>query len=176
MPVTSAGFDLKLPSDAGPAFAPLDAWRQSLDSAARAYANEVQEAVRTYLKEGPSFEDVWRLICRAVLDGKTTEMQAGRERFLAAFERRLHQLQNSRPLVQFAERIAGRDLPVAKQLEAEAEALERKLSRVAERWQTAEDLEDLAAESIELPPGKLEAIRRKHGYPHAWYEEDSKPF
>ena len=41
---------------------------------------------------------------------------------------------------------------------------------------TEEALEDLAAESIALPVEKLEAIRRKYGFPQAWYNEDSKPF
>ena len=40
----------------------------------------------------------------------------------------------------------------------------------------AEALEDLAAQSIEIPTEKIEAIRRKYGFPQAWYDEDSKPF
>lgn len=40
----------------------------------------------------------------------------------------------------------------------------------------AEALEDLAAQSIEIPAEKIEAIRRKCGFPQAWYDEDSKPF
>lgn len=103
-------------------------------------------------------------------------MQAVRERFLGAFEARLRLLREALPLVQYAARVAGHAPTEAEQLEAEAEALERKLKKLAARWQTAEDLEDLAAESIELPPEKLEAIRRTHGYPKAWYDEDSKPF
>src|SRR5262245_48559080 len=137
MSVTTAGFDLKLPPDAGALFAPLDAWRQSLDSTARAYADEVQEAVRNFLNEPPRYEDAWGSICRAVLEGKTAEMHAVRDRFLGAFELRLRLLRNARQLVRFAARIAEYDLPEAKQLDAEAEALERKLKRLAERWQTA---------------------------------------
>ena len=40
----------------------------------------------------------------------------------------------------------------------------------------AEALEDLAAESIEIPTETFEAIRQKYGFPQAWYDEDSKPF
>ena len=40
----------------------------------------------------------------------------------------------------------------------------------------ADALEDLAAQSIEIPTEKIEAIRRKYGFPQAWYDEDSKPF
>ena len=68
------------------------------------------------------------------------------------------------------------DDPELKLLEVEAITLEQKLNRLAARWQTVEDLEDLAAESIALPPEKLEAVRQKYGYPQAWYDEDSKPF
>jgi hypothetical protein len=42
--------------------------------------------------------------------------------------------------------------------------------------QTAEDLEDLAAQSIAPSAEKLEAVRRKYGYPQAWYDDDGKPW
>jgi hypothetical protein len=92
------------------------------------------------------------------------------------FEDRLLLLREARDLVRFAERVAQRDLPETVQLEAEAESLETKLKKLSARWQTAEDLEDLAAESIALSEEKLEAVRRKYGYPQTWYDDDSKPF
>ena len=73
-------------------------------------------------------------------------------------------------------RSQGFDGPEIQRLEAEAAALEQKSNRLSARWQTVEDLEDLAAESIEIPAEKIEAIRRKYGFPQAWYDEDSKPF
>ena len=62
------------------------------------------------------------------------------------------------------------------QLEEQADALQRKLNKLSSRWQTVEDLEDLAAESLAPSAEKLEAVRRKYGHPQAWYDDDSKPF
>ena len=78
-------------------------------------------------------------------------------------------------VIQLARRM-GSDGSELERLEAEAVALKKKLTRLIVRWQTVEDLEDLAAESIELASEKLEAVRQKYGFPPAWYDEDSKPF
>jgi hypothetical protein len=176
MPPTLSEVDLKLPPDARPRFTSLDAWGQTLDRAAQAYAGEVQLAVSGILGAVTQFEEGWRQICRGVLDGRTAEMQSARDRFLRAFEERLRLLGEARELVRFAERVAQRHLPEAAQTESEAKALETRLNRLSARWQSPEDLEDLAAESIAPSAEKLEAVRRRHGYPQAWYDDDSQPF
>jgi hypothetical protein len=170
------GIELSLPPDVHPRLAPLGAWRQTLDNTARAYAREVQEAVRAFLGEAPQFDDALRALYREVLAGKATEVQPVRERFLNAYADRARLLREAHDLVRHAERVAQSELPEAAQLEREAEALERKLKKLASRWVTAEDLEDLAAESIAPSAKQLEAVRQKHGYPQAWYDDDSKPF
>jgi hypothetical protein len=154
----------------------LDAWSKSLDSAAEACARKVEEDVRGVLDSPPHFDEGWRLVCADVLAGKAGEVQAAREQYLRLFHTRLADLEAWREVVDLAGRRAGRELGVAARLKAEVEALGRKLQRLEARWQTAEDLEDLAAESVPLPEAKLEAVRRKYGYPQAWYDQDSKPF
>jgi hypothetical protein len=154
----------------------LDAWSKSLDSAADAYAREVEEAVRRVLDSPPNFDEGWRLVCGEVLAGKADEVQAARDPFLRLFHAHLANLEEWREVVSRAGRRVGHELGVAARLKAEVEALEGKLGRLEARWRTAEDLDDLAAESIPLPEAKLEAVRQKYGYPQAWYDQDSKPF
>ena len=61
-------------------------------------------------------------------------------------------------------------------LEDEAMDLGAKLARLVARWQTAEDLEDLAAESLAPSRERFLAIRDSLPFPEAWYEENTKPF
>jgi len=176
MPSTLGEIVLELPPDVRPRLAALGVWGQTLDSTAQAYAREVQQGVDAILGAVAQFEEGWRLLCREVLDGRIADVQPVRDHFRRVFEDRLRLLGEARDLARFAERVAQRELPQAAQLEDEMEALESKLKKLSSRWQTAEDLEDLAAESIAPSAEKLEAVRHKHGYPQAWYDDDSKPF
>jgi hypothetical protein len=177
MPSTPGELDLKLPPDVRPHLDILEAGKATLAESAQAYAGEVQRGVGAILGAVARFDKGWQLICQEVLGGRTAEVQAVRDRFFHAFEERLRHLNEARDLVRFAERVAQRDLPESAQLEHEAKALTIKLNKLSARWQTAEDLEDLAAESIAPSAEKLEAVRRKYGYPQAWYDDDdSKPF
>jgi hypothetical protein len=176
MSSTRGELELKMPPDVGPRLAALSRWRETMDSAAQAYTCEVQQAANTVLGTAAEFDERWRHLCRQVLEGRLAEMQALRNQFLSAFTDRLRQLAEARDLVRFAVRVTQRDLPEEVQLEEEVETLQSKLKKLSSRWQTAEDLEDLAAESIAPSVEKLEAVRRKYGYPQAWYDDDSKPF
>src|SRR5262249_8278253 len=147
---TLTGLDLKLPPDAHLRLATLDAWKQSLHSTGQNYARAVQEAIRPLLGAVGLFDASWQLLCQEVLAGKILDMPRVREAFLDAFKEHLRFLRVAQGLARFAERIAESGLPEAKQLDAEAEVLGQKLTKLAARWRTAEDLEDLAAESIEL--------------------------
>jgi hypothetical protein len=157
-------------------FADLGARKSQIDSSAQQYAIEVQQAVTKALGEVAKLDEAWRYICHEVLEGRTAQMQVERDRFLHAYEEWLHVLDEARELVHFAQRVARRDLPELAQLEHEANVRGRTLKDLIARWQTGEDLEDLAAESIAPSAEKLEAIRRQYGFPEAWYNDDSKPF
>ena len=54
--------------------------------------------------------------------------------------------------------------------------IERLHARLLERWHTPEDLEDIAAEELAPSAEQLDAVAARHGFPQAWYDEDSKPF
>jgi hypothetical protein len=176
MPTTLGELDMSLPPEVSPRLESLDAWGQTLDNSAQAYAREVQQAARGILGAVAQFEEGWRQLCEGALDGRAAEMQSIRDRFLRAFENRLRLLGVALERVVHAERLTRQELPEAAQVRDEAKSLEGKLQKLSARWQTAEDLEDLAAEAIAPSPEKLEAVRRTHGFPQAWYDDDSKPF
>ncbi|MFO0844066.1 MAG: hypothetical protein U0797_16975 [Gemmataceae bacterium] len=163
-----------MPPDARPRLAPLEAWRRSLDSAGRAYAKEVQEAVGGILGAATEFDRGLRLIGEEVLKGQTAAAHALRERFLAAFEDRLRLLREARELVRSAVRFQEGGLPEVGQLEAEAEALERRLKNVAARWLPGdpESLEYFVAEELTPPAEKLKALAASHPPPQSWYDEE----
>jgi hypothetical protein len=165
-----------LPSPEGASLAPLEAWRRSLDTSGQEYAREVETGVRSILGASHRFQEAWEA-CRAqVVAGQAAAVQAFRDRFIRSFEQRLAHLREALQLVQFAARVAGRELQEAEQLQAEISALAPALDRLASRWRTQEDLEELAAEDFPLPAAELKAIAAKHPPPQAWYDEDFQPF
>ncbi len=176
MPLTQGELEIKLPPDLRPRLAALEAWRVSLDSTAQRYARAVQQAVAPVLGARTQLDEAWRFLCREALAGRGAEMQILREQFLRALTDQVLLLREARDLVRFAAQVTQRDLPEVAQLEEQADALQSKLNKLSARWQTAEDLEDLAAECLAPSAEKLEAVRRKYGYPQAWYDDDSKPF
>ena len=133
---------------------------------------DIHEIILATEQNARSFDECWSACCALALADRASEAHGLRDGFLAAFADTKDIM---REVVQLARRV-GREDAELQRLEAGAIALEQKLERLASRWQTAEDLEDLAAESIALPPEHLEAVRRKYGFPQAWYDEDSKPF
>ena len=145
---------------------------EDLDRAAQEYARTIQAGVRPLLGTSSRFDEGCKLIWKEVLTDRADEVHAARDRYLAVFRDRLRQLQKASQLAGHAGQVSGRELPEARALESEAETLARKLDRLAARWQTLEDLEELAADSIELPAGKLDAVRRKYAPPQAWYDQD----
>ena len=58
----------------------------------------------------------------------------------------------------------------------EIAGLERLKATVFDRWQTAEDLEDLAARDYPLTTADLDAIGPHRRPPASFYADESKPF
>ncbi|MCI0380525.1 MAG: hypothetical protein L0215_23305 [Gemmataceae bacterium] len=54
--------------------------------------------------------------------------------------------------------------------------MERLKARVFDLWQTAEDLEDLAARDYPLSTADLDKIGPQHRPPASFYADESKPF
>jgi len=136
---------LTLPPE-GARLAPLEAWKRRLHHEGEEYAREVQMVVRGILGAAEQFKEDWELFRREVLAGHADEVQQLRDRFLRTFEERLTHLQEDDPLVQFASRVAARELPAAQELKEEIAALGPLLRRLTERWRTRKDLERLVAE------------------------------
>jgi hypothetical protein len=161
MPATLGELDLKL---------------RALDTTAQAYAGEVQQAVGEVLGALKHLHVWWGEICDEALAGRAAEAHSKREHVLRVFEGWRDLLAEARDRVKHAGAAVRRDLPEAAQLEGEIAALEKILKKITTRWQSAEDLEHIAVERSAPSVEKLRAIRRKYGFPHAWYDEDSKPF
>ena len=54
--------------------------------------------------------------------------------------------------------------------------MERLKAEVFDRWQTADDLEDLAARDYPLTTEELDRIGPSRRPPASWYVEEGKPF
>jgi hypothetical protein len=130
---------------------------------------ELEEVLSTGLQIVAGIEKTWALYRRAVLAGMTDAIQEQRDDFLETLEGC-----RSTNMLAFASKVRamGFDTPLLGRYEASAVEFERLRLRIASRWKTAEDLEDLVADSIPLPAGKLEAIRRKYPPPQEWYDQE----
>jgi hypothetical protein len=122
------------------------------------------------------FENTWRSLVHVVAKGRTAEVQAVREQFLKAVEDRLRLLQHTQTHVRILHDLRMPGIPDPAFLLPELTGMERIKSRVCDLWQTAEDLEDLAARDYPLTTADLDRIGPQHQPPASWYAEEGKPF
>ena len=114
----------------------------------------------------------WALFRLVALAGVANGIQVLRDEYIAGvkgYVTGMYELAHSA-------REIGFDTPELERFEAEVAEFDRRMTRIATRWQTAEDLEDLAAESLAPSREKFLAIRDALPFPQAWYEENTKPF
>lgn len=97
----------------------------------------------------------WQGLIDEALAGRASEAQGRREAFLRSLE-------------------AGVNLLTPEAVD-EAASLGELLRKLRARWQTPEDLEDLAAESLTPSEEKMAAVEKKCGFPQAWYDDDGTP-
>jgi hypothetical protein len=116
------------------------------------------------------FEKIWREVVLEVARGQTSEIQALRPRLLGAFEKRLRLLRETHALAAGLSTLGRTDVPSPEVLAPEIAGMERLKAGLFDRWQTAEDLEDLAARDYPLSTADLERIAATHAPPAAWYE------
>jgi hypothetical protein len=143
----------------------------------RALVRGVGAVVEEAKGSGGRLEESWRRIVLAVARGETEVAHAQREQLQAGvcasleFFKRLFKLEAMiRPRLRKEEAL---DLDP---LLPEVAALERFKSTVLDRWQTAEDLEDLAARDYPLSTTELDQIGPTRRPPSSWYSDESKPF
>ncbi len=122
------------------------------------------------------FENAWRQTVTNVARGQTAEMQAARPRLLSAFEKWLGLLRQAHALLTRYHKRGWTELPNPDVLLPEIAGMERLKARVFDPWQSAEDLEDLAARDYPLTTADLDRIGPQRRPPESWYAEESKPF
>ncbi len=104
----------------------------------------------------------WREECVAVARGETARVHALRDQLRAEAEARLNDLNAARPLAGGAEAFDG----------AEQE-LRVFLGRVFPRWNTPDDLEELAVEWFPLSNERLLRLAVESPAPPAWHQQDA---
>jgi hypothetical protein len=149
---------------------------ENLEREAMRHAVEVGLAVKGMKGSALMFENIWRRVILDVAKGQTTEMNAARPRLLNAFQERLSLLKHTHALAMWLRFLGRADLPDPDVLLPEIAGMERLKASVFDRWQTAEDLEDLAARDYPLTTADLDQIGPQHRPPASYYAEESKPF
>jgi hypothetical protein len=122
------------------------------------------------------FENAWRQFVIAVANGQTLEMQGARSQLLAAFEKRLRLLKDTHAVASWLLKRGVADIPDPDILLPEIVGMERLKAGAFDRWQTADDLEDLAARDYPLSTADLDQIGPTRRSPASFYAEESKPF
>jgi hypothetical protein len=122
------------------------------------------------------FETAWRRIVIDVAKGQTAAMQAARPRLLSAFEDRLRLLKETHVLAQWFHELGTPEIPDPDVLVPDITGMERLKTTVFDRWQTTDDLEDLAARDYPLTTADLDRIGPHRRPPASWYAEEGKPF
>jgi hypothetical protein len=130
---------------------------ENIEDLMRIVTREVGWAVLGAKGSAAGFEKAWRRIVMDVAKGQTTDIQDARPRLLTAFEKRMRMLKETQ-LVGWLAKRGGNDVPRPDTLLPEIAGMERLKADVFDRWQTAEDLEDLAARDYPLTTADLEQM------------------
>jgi hypothetical protein len=149
---------------------------EDLEREALRYADQVGLAVEGMKGSAVTFENIWRRIIIEVAKGQTTKIHAARQRLLSAFEKRLSLLKHTQALARWLRELGRVDVPDPEVLLPEIAGMERLKANVFDRWQTADDLEELAARDYPLTTADLDQIGPQRRPPASYYAEESKPF
>jgi hypothetical protein len=156
--------------------APLLGSLENIEDLLRVVVRDVGMAVGGMKGSALTFENAWRRIILQVARGQTTEIQAARPRLLSAFEKRLNLLKQTHTLATWLTNLRRPAVPDPDVLLAEIVGMERLKASVFDHWQTADDLEDLAARDYPLTTADLDRIGPHRRPPASYYAEESKPF
>ena len=156
-----------------------DTLAESLERIEDALRGAMQEAGRIAERmkgTALTFENAWRQIVTNVAKGQTAEMHAGRPHLLNDFAKRFDLLKQAHTLLAAYHKEGLMELPDPDVLLAELAGMERLKARVFDPWQTAENLEDLAARDYPLTTADLDRVGPQHRPPASWYTEEGKLF
>jgi hypothetical protein len=149
---------------------------ENTEDLVRVVLREVSWAVQGLKGSALTFENAWRSIVLDVARGRTAEIQASRSHLLNAFEKRLGVLKQTQVLATWLSKPGNADGLGPDVLVPEIRGMERLKADVFDRWQTADDLEDLAARDYPLTTSDLDRIGPHRKPPASYYADESKPF
>jgi hypothetical protein len=158
------------------AAAPVAGNLENVEDLLRVVMREAAWAAEGMKGSTVTFENAWRQIITNVAKGQTAEIQAVRPRLLNAFEKRLDLLKQTYALLTWLHKRSHTDCADPDILLPEIAGMERLKARVFDPWQTADDLEDLAARDYPLTMADLDRIGPHRQSPVSWYAEEGKPF
>jgi hypothetical protein len=165
--------DLLVELETAPPFA---ASLENVHDLVRVIARELGFLVAGMKGSASTFEKTWRHVIFQVAAGETAEVQDARERLQASFEERLQLLKQTQSLALWLREHSEANVPDPDVLVPVILAMERLKADVFDRWQTVEDLEDLAARDYPLTTADLDEVGPHRRPPASWYAEESKPF
>ncbi|MBV9123948.1 MAG: hypothetical protein JO112_11370 [Planctomycetes bacterium] len=149
---------------------------ENIEDLLRLFRRNVRLAVEGMKGSAAVFGNIWQRMVLDVAKGQTAEIQSTRAPLFSAFEKRLSLLKQTHTLAGWLAQLERPAVPDPDVLLPEIEAMERLKSRVFGRWETVEDLEDLAARDYPLTTEELERIGPQRRPPASWYTEETKPF
>ena len=149
---------------------------ERIEDLLRIVTREVGSAINGMNGSVLMFENSWRHIVTEVAKGQTKEIHAARPRLLKAFDKRLRLLKQTYTLAKWLCELGRPDVPDPDLLMPELAGMERLKVNVFDRWETAEDLEDLAARDYPVTTADLDQIGPQRKPPASFYTEDCEPF
>jgi len=149
---------------------------ENIEDLVRVVRRELAWAVEGIKGSAIAFDRTWRRIVMAVARGETAQMQAARPGLVIAFEQRLSQLKETQNLAAWLHTPGAANGPSPDVLLPDIVGMERLKARVLDRWQTADDLEELAARDYPLSSADLDRLGPPRRPPASYYAEESKPF
>jgi hypothetical protein len=150
---------------------------ENIEDLVRVVTRELASAVEGMRGSALKWENAWRhIIIRDVAKGQTAHIQELRPRLVIAFEELFTQLKETHKLAIWLHKSGRADVPNPEMLLPEITGMERLKATVFDRWQTADDLEDLAARDYPLTTADLDQIGPQRRPPASYYAEQNKPF
>jgi hypothetical protein len=132
---------------------------------------QVEELLALGAATAPVQRQRWRQCCELVYANRASEVQAHRDSLITSFHQILDALQRAESVADLVAGLAGRDLRGKEELARAVADLKILDATVYSRWQTMEDLEDLAAQHYPLSQERLKTLAQKYPAPASWYAE-----
>jgi hypothetical protein len=154
--------------------APVAGRLENIEDLMRVVVREVGGAVEDMKGSASAFESAWQRLIVEIAKGKTAEIQADRPRLLGIFEKQLGRLKQTYSLAAWLNKLGSANVPDPAALLPEIAGMERLKTSVFDRWQSADDLEQLAVSHYPLSQARLQQIAIEHAPPAEWYQGEEE--